>query len=523
MNENRRISVRFLAFIGILVFILLSGMIIRDNYLFEGFDLLLVGFFVCIWGSMALRRLMNRELRLLFIGLVGCMLLLLCIQIFKYDVAKEGSGIQRFLWYTYYIPMLMAALISFYISLHVGRIKNEVAVGRYKLLLIPSGLICAVILLNDHHRLAFKFKKDFENWNNDYTHGPVYYIYVIFAVGLILASLFVLYKRGAGFGNKKRIILPLLPVVFGCIVLLFIVAGMQPEIKNKTVVNFPEVCIFMLTGMWEFAIETGLLPSNSKYREILENSGMQGYFLNKDGKPAGIGKAPENTDADHVLRSFKISGGSFCWLEDMTGINRLTEELTEARERLLEEKSLLDAEKKLKEEESRLETREKLHASTLGLLSPKIQAAEELIGDVEAPDYDERLKMACVLTAYIKRRCNLELMEQECPGAESSTDELVLCISESVKSAAYLIEDLSFSYEGSAELSTDEVKTCYEWFENQLEGMTGKTGRLDVRLSVNDRKINIKMDGGEIQSKGKKGFCYAERSFIRRARTGGES
>ena len=97
----------------------------------------------------------------------------------------------------------------------------------------------------------------------------------------------------------------------------------------------------------------------------------------------------------------------------------------------------------------------------------------------------------------------------------------MLCISESVKSAAYLIEDISFDYEGSAMLRMDEIKTCYEWFENQLEGMTGKTGRLDIRLSVNDKKINIKMDGGEIESKGKKGFCYAERSFLRSPQTGG--
>ena len=66
-----------------------------------------------------------------------------------------------------------------------------------------------MILTNDFHQLAFKFKPNFENFSFDYKHGIVYYLAIGWILTIILTYILVLIIKCSVSSCKKKTWIPI--------------------------------------------------------------------------------------------------------------------------------------------------------------------------------------------------------------------------------------------------------------------------------------------------------------------------
>lgn len=90
------------------------------------------------WGFSISHRVLQRSVRLNLLLGCGLAMLWLFMRAVKYRFFGSGT-VGRYLWYSYYIPLILAPLLSFYAALGVGRQDEETLPHVWYALLIPAG------------------------------------------------------------------------------------------------------------------------------------------------------------------------------------------------------------------------------------------------------------------------------------------------------------------------------------------------------------------------------------------------
>ena len=122
------------------------------------------------------------------------------------------------------------------------------------------------ILTNDLHQLAFRFPDGVANYDRNYIHGPLYYLSLVWVVGLFLVILVIALTRCAISANKKNVWMPLVPLGFGllyCILFL-----LNPDNLIQQLFKSAEMICFVFPAFMEGLILARLLPSNDSYAAL---------------------------------------------------------------------------------------------------------------------------------------------------------------------------------------------------------------------------------------------------------------
>ena len=203
----------------------------------------------------------------------------------------------------------------------------------------------------------------------------------------------------------------------------------------------PDVC-----GALESCLQVGLLTTNGHYRyffsestvaaQIVDGTGASRLSLKKRAcalaRSAGrSGAEAILLDANTRLQSAPIQDGRVYWVEDISRINRIREQLAEINAQLSEENELIQAENALKRQRAQIEEKNRLMDAMTGLVQPQLQQINRLLENGGA----KNLKSVCLLGAYVKRRVNLALICEK--KAAVPVEELTHCIRESL---AYLTQ-----------------------------------------------------------------------------------
>ncbi len=148
------------------------------------------------WGLSVYRRIMQEQLRLFLTSAAMMMVFWIVLREIKYRYTASPDLI-RHLWYLYYVPFLTIPLLSFFSSLFPGRPENFRIDKRLYLLFIPGFSILVMVLTNDLHELAFRFPPDIPVRSEAaYSYGPVYYMAIIWMLGLSVMSLINMIRSG---------------------------------------------------------------------------------------------------------------------------------------------------------------------------------------------------------------------------------------------------------------------------------------------------------------------------------------
>lgn len=458
---------------------------------------------IFIWGKSIRQRIIQKGIRRKLVIIAVLLFFWLFIRFIKYNVFSRKDTISRHLWYMYYIPQCLVPPISLIAMMELTRKKKENLSKLIYLILIPAFVLILLILTNDFHQLAFAFKATEENSVVEYTHRIIFYLAIAWIIIMTFLSLVTLILKCSISVCKRKIWIPLLVFLITTIActLCFIFATQSYKI--------PELLSFSFILLIETCIRIGLIPSNDNYLTYSKISSMPFVITDKKLNPVtnhlddiDITKAQyeESMTKGSLLLSKNIrlsnqniSGGHIFYIEDLSSIIEMVNELSSKNELLSEEKELIAYENELKEQKAKIEKKKQLYDNIFAIVKEDLNQLKELIEktDKESENCLKNMKKACVYLTYIKRRSNLEILHNQ--HELINIQEIVLSINESL---VYLNECgilASLINNGKGEYNGDLCILLYEFFEYYLKTTFDSLHELILRIDSFENELSLRI------------------------------
>lgn len=286
------------------------------------------------------------------------------------------------MWYLYYLPLIFIPTFYYncsdYLLKHDNNKKRIIAIG-------ISIILFLLVITNDSHQLVFKIL----NENNDYIHKCGYYLVCIWIFLLLIMSVKNLVKVSMAEKDKKKIIIPFIPIILGLIYTVIYVLDIGFIRKtNMSIV----IGVLFCVGL-EVLFRLKLIPNNFRYRKIFLNSNLPIEIISKDGAKKintnhyieveeDIRKDIKNNElktqykAENKIQNVKsIQSGYAVEEKDLSKINDLKKKLENTNQELLKQEALLKNQKKIKEKIYEI----KIKKEIIELLDEKIDEKREKI------------------------------------------------------------------------------------------------------------------------------------------------
>ena len=232
-----------------------------------------------VWGILLRRHVVVRTVKRWLSAIVFLMLFWMIVRTVKFRLPNTSVW-GRYLWYSYYLPMIFIPLFCLYTSLHIRKSED------YRLPLwsvFAAGVSTALFVLvmtNDVHQAVFSFGEE-TFWSDDqYHYSWGYYIVMIWvAVCMCMTLLFMM--RGAKVPHsKKRKLLPFVPILLIGIYAISYIAKIQALrliAGDMTSVICQLVMISITCCMW-----SGLIPVNTGYEQFFNGSTLNAQIRRND-------------------------------------------------------------------------------------------------------------------------------------------------------------------------------------------------------------------------------------------------
>ena len=459
---------------------------------------------VIVWCSSVRTRIINKQVRHYLIAVGILLAFWLILRTCKWEfIAQNGTHLGRYLWYSYYIPMVFVPLLGVFIIDHIGKAENYKTPNSFKYMYIPAAFLVAAVFTNDLHQLVFSFPKGLENCESDCIYHPLYYITMAWFILLGIYFVVMLIKKSRVPGSKHFQKLPAvilcISIVFWALYCLHIVGGDLAAID----------CI-MIIALLESAIQIGLIPSNTNYNELFRNSTVSAQIVDADYQPCMVSGtlAPLSEDVmrsaeaepvdlgDTILHSKAITGGHVLWQDDVKQINDLIEQLRDTQERLGESNELLKAELELKENRARTEEKSRLYDRIAKEVAVQLAKAEELLklAQTDPKQTKSAIAKVSVICAYIKRRGNLLMLGEE--GNIIPAIELEYCIRESLDNLRLGDVFTSLDSKCDGTLKLEHAVVAFDFYENIVERLLDDATAMLIHLDCKDGFIKMRLQIG---------------------------
>lgn len=459
---------------------------------------------VIAWCSSVRTRIINKQVRHYLIAVGILLAFWLILRTCKWEfIAQNGTHLGRYLWYSYYIPMVFVPLLGVFIIDHIGKAENYKTPNSLKYMYIPATFLVTAVFTNDLHQLVFSFPNGLENSESDCIYYILYYITMAWFILLGIYFVVMLIKKSRVPGSKHFQKLPAvilcISIVFWALYCLHIVGGDLAAID----------CI-MIIALLESAIQIGLIPSNTNYNELFRNSTVSAQIVDADYQLCMVSgtATPLSEDVmrsaeaepvdlgDTILHSKAITGGHVLWQDDVKQINDLIEQLRDTQERLGESNELLKAELELKENRAGTEEKSRLYDRIAKEVAVQLAKAEELLklAESEPEQTKSAISKVSVICAYIKRRGNLLMLGEE--GNIISAIELEYCIRESLDNLRLGDVFTSLDSKCDGTLKLEHAVVAFDFYENIVERLLDDATAMLIHLDCKDGFIKMRLQIG---------------------------
>lgn len=457
------------------------------------------------WCASLYRRILNKQVRQHMIAVGLLMAFWLMAKAVKYDfVSDKTYFLGRYIWYSYYIPMILIPLFGVFFIDHIGKEEDYRIPKKLYYLYIPAFLILAGIFTNDLHQMAFSFPEGIEWFDSIYKYGVIYFAAMAWFVLGGIYFVVMLLKKSRVPGSKAMQKLPLIimlgAVVFWTLYCLEIFRGCDLTVVDCLIISL----------LLESAIQSGLIPSNTNYDEIFRTSTVAAQIVDEEYRPRIMSAAAvpfsvekmKQAETDTVnlgntlLHSKPITAGHVLWQDDVTQINELMERLKDTREQLNQNNHLLQAELELKENQAKADEKNRLYDRISKEVAPQLVKVEEILKRIDnEPEQAEKLMAkVCVIGSYIKRRGNLLLLWEE--NRRIDARELEYCIRESLDNLKLAKVFTAFDCQCAGELLPTHVVAVYDLYETLVESLLDNVTAMMIRLRCVDGRAEIKLQVG---------------------------
>lgn len=456
------------------------------------------------WVVSVQRRLVNKNVRRLML-IVGCLLLFWLVdKIVKWDFTGSVTHpLVRYLWYGFYVGMLFVPTLGAFIINYLGKPENYSHPKKLNYLLIPPAILLTTVFTNDLHQKVFVFYNGFVNFDMDYSYDWVYWLNMGWFIGMGFYFVVMMLLKSRVPGSRKLQKMPVAIMVFAALFWI----GYSLRIYNCDITVMD--CL-IITLLLESAIQSGLLPSNTRYQEVFDSTTVPVQIVDREYQPHYVSGAAlpvfeeqmrQSVHAtvdlgDSLLSSAPIRAGRVVWQDDITQLNDLRIRLRDAVEQLGEENTLLQAELELKESRAKADEQNRLYDRITREVEPQLMKADALLLRIEEGTENNRTLIAkvCVLGSYIKRRGNLLLLGEE--NGLIHTRELEYCIRESMDNLNLSGVFTSFNSHCEGSMQLGSIVAVYDFYEVIVERLLDSMTAMMVNLTCSDGRIRMNIQMG---------------------------
>ena len=218
------------------------------------------------WVLSLHRRLVNKNVRRIMLIVGGLMIFWLIDKIVKWDFTGSVTHpLVRYLWYGFYVGMLFVPTLGAFIINYLGKPENYTHPKKLNYLLTPPIIMLIAVFTNDLHQKVFVFYNGFINFDLEYGYDWVYYIVMAWFIimGFYFVVMMLLKSRVPGSRKLQK-----MPIAIMAFAALFWI-GYSMKLYNCDLTIMDCLIIVLLL---ESAIQSGLLPSNTRYQEVFDST-----------------------------------------------------------------------------------------------------------------------------------------------------------------------------------------------------------------------------------------------------------
>lgn len=382
------------------------------------------------WGFSIHWRVTQRAMRVWLLAADALMLLWFAVRFVQEAFLYRHLYALRLTGYLITIPAVLIPLFGLYTALCLGRTEDyRLARGWYALLL-PAALLIVMALTDRWHHFVFSVVPG-EPQPNLYFHPyiGIYLIYLWISV-LCVARVNVIYRRNRPQQRLSALhrVGPFLEMV--CFLLFSIPYVASSYWVRFEIIEYSAGVCFLEAASWEMCICIGLIPVNTGYREVFERSTVAMQILDERGEvlvrsSRAQALPPEmfarlkaekklSLEGGTQLSLYPLSGALLVWQEDVSQLLATIATLQHSAGELEQEGALLREELRTKSEEARVKAQNEIYDSLTRETGQQLTLLRGILKKRDAgADRDRLFRQLFLIGTYIKRRCNLRLIEKE--------------------------------------------------------------------------------------------------------------
>ena len=427
---------------------------------------------VIFWGVSIIHRIIRKDLRLYLLIIAIFILFFLVVRMIKYGLTRNDDILNRYLWYSYYVSQCLIPPTLLLASLSIETKDGKPLKKTWFLIFIPAIILLSLIYTNDLHQLAFIFEYSENDFS--YKHGIVFYLAIIWEILITIISIIIMIIKCQVSACRKKIWIPIFTFL-GCVFISTICF-----LVNISSFKIPELLCFSCILIIESCIDIGLIPSNINYEKYFYHSMCSAFITDENLQVIYRSKSSLSLDKEQLKAAIispimvnkntrfygtKIHGGYTFRSEDLSLINEINIGLQEAKQQIKEENDIIEAENEMKKQSAKIDEQKKLYAKVETYTKDEINKLNNLLllKTINEEDFINKMRFACVLAAYIKRRSNLILLSKK--DQLMDVDELALSINESISYLSLTNIECFLDFNLKGKINSDILGAIYDFFE----------------------------------------------------------
>lgn len=436
------------------------------------------------WGRIACHGIIQKMIRRCF-GWVSVLLVFwIAVSMCKHLVFPADVTIVRYLWYAYYIPQILIAVLGLNIAIMAGRGENAGA-GKWGMILFGVGAaLILLVLTNDWHQLIFSFPQGTLWTNASCTHEAGYYmIMVLIALCGISILAIIVYKCRIP-RRRKFTLLPLLCVIF--MIVYAILYFVDDSFVRNYLNDMSASGCLMVAVLFELVIESGLIQTNISYENLFQSAAITVQLANREHEVLYTSEgaktvpkevliqadtAPVMLEQSVRLSGAAIRGGHMYWQEDVSELLSVQRDLEMTREELCDTGDVLKAEAEQKAYRLRLDEENRLYDLVEAQTASQVAILRRLTMQLrQTEDLDEAKRILgkiVIVGTYIKRRSDLIFVSNQKPRIHK--EELLLGIRELAENLKLYGVACAVRMVRCERLLTETAGAVYNIFEAVIE------------------------------------------------------
>lgn len=460
------------------------------------------------WGVSLHRRIIQPQVRRYLTSISVLVVFWIIVRTIRYSL-DECVWLIRYLWYSYYLPMLFIPLLAVLVALSLGKPDNFHLPKWTGLLYIPAVALLLLVLTNDLHQLVFVFPEDAVAWVNDYGYAAGYFLAVGWVIFCTITAFVVMLIKCRISHSRTVLMLPFVLAVMALIygvLYYFRIPWLKFLTGDMTVV----FCL-LIAAILECCIECGLIQSNTGYEELFMVSRLGAQITNQENAVCLVSAnaralAEEqrisaktqtvSTDKSMIVKSQPIGFGHVLWQENVAELTEAIEQIEENCRDLSEHNRIRQENLKTRKEILALQEKNRvsdlLHRETAG----QIDLIDRMLAQYDKESDDRKrnrlLGGVAVVGAYIKRYGNLLLISESAETADIR--DLSRCFEESFINLELLGVNCLHTLPSGIFLATKDMLQVYRSFEMAVETSLSDLQYVWVNVREGKEEILLNME-----------------------------